>query len=118
MLALYEEMILKLLSQPPRIELLARRILTWVSCSWRPLKIEELELALESEFGRFLNFEDTNNPVCGHFVSIHNGRISLIHATACQFLITERRSQPAFIQPQQGHSQIAVRCLAYLSQDS
>jgi WD40 repeat protein len=117
MLALYEEMITRLLSQPPRTELLARRILTWVTCSWRPLKIEELETALESEFGRFLNFEDTLNQICGHFLSIDNGRISLIHATARQFLTSERASQPAFIQPREAHSQMSVRCLVYLSQD-
>jgi hypothetical protein len=91
MMALYEEMITRLLSQPPRTELPARRILTWVSCSWRPLKIEEKETALESEFGRFLNFGDTINQICRHFVSLDNGRVSLTHATARQFLITERK---------------------------
>jgi WD40 repeat protein len=117
MLALHEEMIHSLLSQPPRTQLLALRILAWVSCSWRPLKIQELETALESEFGHFLNFEDTLNQICRNFVSIDNGRISLIHATARQFLTTERASRPAFIQSGEVHSQMSVHCLMYLSQD-
>jgi WD40 repeat protein len=118
MLGLYEQMLARLLSQSERTVSLAHMILSWVSCSWRPLRLEELQLALEPTFTGFLNLEDTVNQICAHFVNIDNSKVSLIHDTARQFLTTNQATRVAFVQPRQAHLQIAERCLAYLSQDT
>ncbi|KAF2839198.1 hypothetical protein M501DRAFT_1003751 [Patellaria atrata CBS 101060] len=118
MASLYEQMLEKIISQPsPRSRLLAKRILTWVACSWRPLRIDELITALEPEFSDFVNFEDTVTQICGNFVSIEEGRLSLIHATARSFLTSEGEGGPRYIKVRQSHSDMAVRCLTYLSKD-
>ena len=118
MASLYNQMLEKIISQPSeRSKLLAKRILTWATCSWRPLRIDELETALEPEFSDFLNFEDTITQICGNFVAIDSGHLSLIHATARAFLTCEREGRPAYIQARQAHGYIAVRCLGYLSED-
>ncbi|CAN9302307.1 unnamed protein product [Alternaria alternata] len=118
MLGLYEQMLVRLLSQPERSGRLAHRILSWVSCSWRPLRLDELQVALEPEFTGFVNLEDTINQICAHFVSVDNGKVSLIHDTARQFLTSKQSTRAAFVQPRHAHSQIAERCLIYLSQDT
>ncbi|KAF2746734.1 hypothetical protein M011DRAFT_487132 [Sporormia fimetaria CBS 119925] len=117
MMRLYAQMLDRILAQPERTQSLAQRILSWVACSWRPLTVEELRLGLQPEFTGFLNFEDTVNQVCGHFVSINNGRISMIHATARQFLTNEHEGCAPFIPAARAHSDIAIRCLGYLSDE-
>ena len=118
MASLYDRMLEKIISQPsPRSQLLAKRILTWVTCSWRPLRIDELKTALEPEFCDFVNFEDTVTQICGNFVSIDAGRLSLIHTTARSFLTSEGEGRPGYIQARQAHGHMAVRCLTYLSED-
>ncbi|KAI4642576.1 uncharacterized protein J4E79_011458 [Alternaria viburni] len=72
MVGLYEQMLAKLLSQPEKTQSLAHMLLSWVSCSWRPLRLEELQLALEPTFTGFLNLEDTVNQICAHFVTTDN----------------------------------------------
>ena len=118
MASLYEQMLEKIISQPSsRSQLLAKRILTWVTCSWRPLRVDELKIALDPEFNDFINFEDTVTQICGNFVSIDAGHLSLIHATARSFLTSAREDRPAYIQARQAHGHMAVRCLVYLSKD-
>jgi WD40 repeat protein len=117
MIPLYDRMLESIKSQSPRAQHLASRILTWVACSWRPLTSNELELALKTEFGNFTKFEDTVNQVCGHFVSVVDGQVTLIHATARQFLTEDRNGCPAFVHERQGHERIALACLQHLSQD-
>lgn len=117
MIQLYEKMLLRVTSQATKVQSMARRILTWVSCSWRPLRIAELQTALEPEFRDFVKFEDTIQQICGHFVSVNAGRVSLIHATAQQFLTEDRDASPAYIHMREAHTHIALCCLRYLSKD-
>lgn len=112
---LYEKMLKNVESQPPRLQLMAKRILTWASCCWRPLSIAELEIALGPEFNGFVKLQDTIVQICGHFASVENSTISLIHFTARQFLLEGRNGGPAFVQSRYGHEHIAGVCLKYLS---
>lgn len=112
---LYEKMLKNVESQPLRLQLMAKRILTWASCCWRPLSIAELEVALEPEFKGYVKLQDTIVQICGHFTSVENSTISLIHFTARQFLLEGRNGGPAFIQSRYGHEHIAGFCLKYLS---
>lgn len=112
---LYEKMLRTVEAQTPRLRLMTKRILTWASCCWRPLSIAELEVALQPEFGEFVTLEDTIAQICGHFVSVKNSTLTLIHLTARQFLSSDRTGVPAFVQSKYGHEYIAIVCLKYLS---
>ena len=111
---LYSQMLGNVESQPLRLRLMAKRILTWTACSWRPLSLVELEVALQPEFEGFVNLKDTVLQICGHFITIENSKLSLIHATARQFLLSEQGRSQAFIDSQSSHEHIADTCLRYL----
>ncbi|KAI9653689.1 MAG: hypothetical protein M1831_005717 [Alyxoria varia] len=117
MMALYGRMLQSIKSQPPRTQVLAKRILTWAACSWRPLGLDELRTALEPEFKGFLKLENTVNHICGHFVSIREQKLTLIHTTARQFLLDGKDEEPAFIQSHDAHTHIALSCLRFLSNE-
>ena len=114
---LYTCMLETIKTQNPRLQLMARRILTWAACCWRPLTTDELQVALEPEFTGFVRLRDTITQICGHFISVDNGKISLIHITARSFLLEARNGESAFIDFQSGHELIAITCLKHLSND-
>ena len=116
---MYERMLDLIHLQSERHQAMAKTILTWAVCSWRPLSIAELQLALQPKFSGFLKLQETIVQICGHFITIDNGRISLIHATARQFLLQGSAANgQAYIDEEEGHEQIAMVCLSYLSSDS
>ena len=128
MIPMYKRMVKKIESQMPRSRQMARRILTWATYSWRPLRLTELKVALEPEFSNFINLEDTVTQICGHFVNItaladSRKQISLIHKTARDFLSKgdgptgEQEAAAPFINLQAGHLHLALVCLRYLSSD-
>ena len=114
---LYTRMLEKIETQSPRLQLMAKRILTWTACCWRPLGIAELQTALEPEFSGFVKLQETIVQICGNFISVDNDKVSLIHMTARQFLLSGRDGAPAFIDSGQGHEHIAMVCLKYLSDE-
>ena len=116
--ALYTKMIEKITSQSARLQFMARRILTWATCCCRPLSIAELQVFLEPEFKGFVKLEDTIVQICGHFISVNDSMISLIHATARDFLLNHKKGSLAFIDSQDGHEHIATVCLKHLSNDT
>ena len=114
---LYTRMIEKIESQSPRLQLMAKRILTWAACCWRPLGIAELQAALEPEFTGFIRLQETIVQICGNFISVDSDKVSLIHMTARQFLLSGRNGVPAFIDSENGHEHIATVCLTHLSDE-
>ena len=114
---LYTRMVERIEAQSDRLQLMAKRILTWTACSWRPLSIAELQRALEPEFSGFVRLQETIVLICGNFISVDNDKISLIHMTARQFLLNDRDGAPAFVDPRSGHEHIATVCLKHLSDD-
>jgi WD40 repeat protein len=117
MQSLYRNMLLAVNSQDQRLQDMAQRILTWATCSFRPMKLAELQAALEPEFGGFISLKDTIIQICGHFVRIDGDNVSLIHATARRFLVTSDGNEPEFVSSQDGHEALAKACLQYLSDD-
>ncbi|KAI9696263.1 MAG: hypothetical protein M1836_005816 [Candelina mexicana] len=111
---LYVQMLEKVESQSPRLQAMAKRILTWTACSWRPLTIAELQTAMEPEFTGFVRLQETITQICGNFISVDNNKVSLVHLTARQFLLNSREGAPAFVAPEHGHEHIACVCLKYL----
>ncbi|KAL8846107.1 MAG: hypothetical protein Q9221_008775 [Calogaya cf. arnoldii] len=114
---LYSIMLAKVQNQSPRLRAMAERILTWVACSWRPLSISELAIALQPDFTGFIRLEETVVDICGHFVAVHNSRVLIIHMTARDFLLKKGIEIYPFINSRDAHTHIAERCLRYLSSD-
>jgi hypothetical protein len=54
-------------------------------CCWRPLSVTKLKVAVQPEFQGFVRLEHTIVQICGHFISVDNSSISLVHATARSF---------------------------------
>lgn len=117
MQSLYRNMLLNVKSQDPRLQDISRTILTWATCSSRPMKVAELQAALEPEFGGFISLKDTIVQICGHFVRIDGDNVSLIHATARRFLVSPDGDEPELVSSQGGHETLSKACLRYLSDD-
>jgi WD40 repeat protein len=113
--SLYKQMLEMVKAQSPRLQLMAKRILTWTICCWRPLSINELQVALQPEFQGFVRLEQTIIQICGHFISVDNSKISLVHATARSFLLHGTDNESPFIDPREGHEHLAIVSLKYLS---
>ncbi|KAL8668337.1 MAG: hypothetical protein Q9168_007032 [Polycauliona sp. 1 TL-2023] len=114
--SLYTKMIANVMDHQPRLRDMALKMLSWVACASRPLRLVELEVALSAQFGDFVSLENTIVQICGYFVRVENSKILLIHATARQFLF-DRATRPAIINCHQGHEDIALKCLEFLSDD-
>ncbi len=114
---MYIRMLEKIETQSPRLQLMAKSILTWTACCWRPLALTELQTALEPEFSGFVRLQETIIQICGNFISVDNDKVSLIHMTARQFLLSTRDGVPAFIDSGSGHERIATVCLRHLSDE-
>jgi WD40 repeat protein len=114
---LYQRMLDTIKAQSPRLQVMAKRILTWAICCWRPLSVTELQVALQPEFQGFVRLEHTIIQICGHFISVDNSKISLVHATARSFLLHGTDNEAPFINPREGHEHLAIVSLKYLSND-
>jgi WD40 repeat protein/pimeloyl-ACP methyl ester carboxylesterase len=120
MVAMYERMVHNINIQQPRIREMAKLILAWTSCSWRPLTFEELEAALHPEFKDFTNLVITVNQVCGHFIHVEQSSkatsvVSLIHDTTRDFLLNGGDSTVPYIDAKEAHKTMAIHCLSYLA---
>ncbi|KAI9725250.1 MAG: hypothetical protein M1828_003431 [Chrysothrix sp. TS-e1954] len=111
---LYTRMIDNIASQPSRPCAMATSILTWVSCSFRPLTIPELEVALRPDFSDFVDLQHTVEQVCGQFVVVNNSNVSLIHQTAREFLLRKTSGMSVHIQEAEGHKHAASVCMEFL----
>lgn len=120
MVAMYNRMLEPIKSSNTRTQELATRILSWAACCWRPLFIDELREGLEPEFGTFTNLTATITQLCGNFINIDQSssvepRMSLIHATAREFLLSDNEGHSPFVDAEKAHEYMAITCLSYLS---
>lgn len=94
---------------------LAKTILTWVICSQRALKLEELSEALKPEFLHILDLHLTISQACGDFIVIDAGsRIEIVHQTAREFLV-KTPSLDHSISLGLGHQALSGKCISHLS---
>ena len=112
---LYAGMLNNVKQQNPRKLAIAKAILTWAVCSFRPLRMSEIQAALAPTFGEFLSLEETISQVCGNFVRVTNGEVTLVHITGRQFLLNRSLG---FIDKHESHQKLALACLGYLSDDN
>ena len=113
--SLYAGMLSNIRQQNPRKQAIAKAILIWTVCSYRPLRLSELQAALAPAFGDFLSLEDTISQTCGHFIRVIDEKVALVHATGRHFLLNQSLG---FIDKQESHQKLAVACLRYLSDDN
>jgi WD40 repeat protein len=114
---MYTRMIEDVAAQSGRNRTLAVDILTWASCAFRPLDVEELAVALNNDFA-FENIQSLAAAiadVCGNFVVVKKSQVSLIHETARTFLLAERSRLIISIDRGKSHERIAIVCMKFLS---
>jgi tetratricopeptide (TPR) repeat protein len=91
MFELYSQVLKSIESSSDPLELpLLRTILVLVWCAYRPLSLQELEAALELEFGEILNLDLLLNRLLGSLIVIASSRdtsyVHLIHSSFRDFL--------------------------------
>ena len=114
---IYTRMIEDVAAQSGRNRKLAVDILTWASCAFRPLDVQELAVALNNDFA-FENIQSLAAAiadVCGNFVVVKKSQVSLIHQTARTFLLAERSRLLISFDRGKSHERIAVVCMKFLS---
>ncbi|PMD60278.1 uncharacterized protein K444DRAFT_722408 [Hyaloscypha bicolor E] len=112
---LYRGLIESIAKQNQRSVDIARHILFWAACCFRPLDISELEVALKPEFDGFTNLEIAIEEICGQFVVVNKSKVNLIHHTARQFLLLKTTDLPISLDENHSHSHIATVCIDFLS---
>lgn len=115
-----EELYLKILDDMSQARFgknLAKAILTWTTCSIRPLKVAELHVSID------IDIKDTVDDVeksvlscCGNFVFVDSRkRVQLVHLTASEFLISDGLQSEFAIRKIEGHTRLAIACIRCLS---
>lgn len=115
---LYQRILHAIASRHAENRKLAKVIILWCVCSIRPLSVDELRFALQSELGPVLNMEWAISHTCANLLYIdRRNRVQLIHQTARAFLL--QNSDPFFgIEAKRDHAYIACVCLDYLGDES
>jgi WD40 repeat protein len=116
--ALYSR-ILKNMEQAQYGKEVAKAILTWTVLSARPLKVEELQAALQLDIEDTVhNLEESVASICGHLVYVDaQSRVRMIHQTAREFLLQPNLESEFALKASCCHSRLAKICLEYLRGD-
>ena len=123
------EKILSRSSDPER----ARILLQLIMAATRPLSLQEVNIALtlatqkenctsykQLDLWPPENFKSTIQNICGLFVSVHDGKVSLIHQTAREFLLIRNTELPSnkwqgYLDMTTAHCTMFQICLDYLN---
>lgn len=115
MSALYQRMELAVannLKEANRI--LARTLLVWIVCAYRPLTLKELSQALTPEFPEFLDLKRTILDVCGQFVVVdHSSHVVMVHKTARDYL-TKTPGLQLSIEEKASHGELFAKTISFL----
>lgn len=114
---LYERMDRRLADQfrsRPQDQLMGHAIVKWVTCSRRPLHLDELETALADVYPRIMDMRQTIQRLCGEFVSVDKkGTVSMMHSSARDYLLSNS-SLRYYVERQQAHQMLFSRCLGVM----
>lgn len=98
----------------PANQRLSKALLTWVTCSQRPLFLEELSKAIEPDFPHIIDLRYTVGHVCGNLLVIdRKSRVTLVHQTAREYL-TKLSTGPFAIKSSKAHEDLFLRCMSCL----
>ncbi|KAK7960538.1 GPI inositol-deacylase [Apiospora saccharicola] len=95
---------------------LAKAILTWVTCSFRPLSVEELHAAIELDIADAVDdMEKSVISYCGNLVYVDSRkRFQLIHSTVREFLLSNELQSEFAIEKTTGHTRLVETCIRCL----
>ncbi|KAK4445791.1 hypothetical protein QBC34DRAFT_412670 [Podospora aff. communis PSN243] len=94
---------------------LTTSLLSWATCSIRPLTVLDLSQALNPDAPRVLNLQRSILELCGGFLVVDNGgTVDMIHRTAREYLLNPK-GRPFGIDKRASHEKIFLRCLTFLS---
>lgn len=105
------------MSRMSRATKLAKAILMWTVCAFRPLTISEMQSALKIDIGETVSSLNRSiSSICGQLVFVdQRSRIQLVHQTVRDFLIQDDLDSEFAVRKVEGHAHIAVKCLDLLS---
>lgn len=112
-----------LLSIPDNSKYLVATILRWIVVAVRPLKLEELEIAIGLSAQVVTNRNSLKQIIdlCGNLVAIRDGEVSLVHQSTKDFLLSpgsslrqDARLRQFHMSEEATHSEVAQACIAYL----
>ncbi|KAK5632688.1 hypothetical protein RRF57_008402 [Xylaria bambusicola] len=93
---------------------LAKAILTWVTCAFRPLSVNEIRLALNAEF-QLVNDVERSIGTCSNLVFVDKAKkVQLIHLTAREFLTQKTINSEFIIDESAAHKRLALVCIRAL----
>ncbi|RYO76864.1 hypothetical protein DL766_009970 [Monosporascus sp. MC13-8B] len=89
---------------------LAKAILTWTTCAFRPLSTEEIHYAVEKDIKDSVDdIEKSVSSCCGNLVYVDKARKAhLVHLTAREFLTREGLESEYMIDGATGHKRLAL----------
>jgi WD40 repeat protein len=96
---------------------LAKTILTWTACSFRPLSIDEIHRAIELDINDSIHdFERSINTCCRNIAYVDSQKtVRLIHLTARDFLLRQNIVAEFEIEKSNAHRRLTLACFQYLS---
>jgi WD40 repeat protein len=96
---------------------LAKAILTWTACAFRPLSIDEIHRAIEIGLNDKINdVERSINTCCRNIAYVDSQKtVRLIHSTAREFLLRQNTVPELRIERSDAHRRLTLVCLQYLS---
>lgn len=93
---------------------LARTLLVWIVCAYRPLTLKELSQALTPEFPEFLDLKRTIQDVCGQFVIVEqSSHVVMVHKTARDYL-TNTTNLQFFIDEKISHEELFTKTISFV----
>lgn len=96
---------------------LAKAILTWTACSFRPLSIDEIHRAIELDINDSISdVERSINTCCRNIAYVDSQKtVRLIHSTARNFLLRQRSVPELEIEKSNAHRRLTLACFEYLT---
>ena len=115
--ALYSRILDSMSKAPPYGKVLAKAILTWAVCSYRPLTTDELYHALQIDIrDKVGNIKASIESRCGQLVYVDaQSRVQMVHQTARDFLLQASDLSDFGIERRTGHKRLFMTCLEYLN---
>lgn len=99
----------------PRDKQLAIKMLQCLTCSLRVLSLPEMSHALGDAASGILDLQHAVNDLCGGFASVDNdGKVSIIHHSAREYLLSSSEQQRFSIDRKTAHKDLflsSMRCL-------
>ena len=94
---------------------LAKAILTWASCAFRPLSVDEIHFAIEKDLEDAIDDIEKSIGTCSNLVFIDKAKkVQLVHLTAKEFLTRKDIDSEFIIDRAVAHKRLALVCIRTL----